>query len=75
MSAGVLIRNYGATNVAPTQKDKPLLSLERRPHLQTHKRSWNERKLVHGSRRSPKPRTTVLARASSNLLLYSVVSQ
>jgi hypothetical protein len=59
---------YGATNVAPTQKDKPLLSSKRRPHFQTHKGPWNEHKLGHVSRWGPKRKTTVLARASSNLL-------
>jgi hypothetical protein len=63
VSAGALVRNCCATNMAPTQKDKPLLSSKRRPHFQTHKRSWNERKLGHASRRVSKPTTTVLARA------------
>jgi hypothetical protein len=48
MGAGILVRNYGAINVAPTRKDKPLLSSKRRPHFQTHKRPWNERKFGHG---------------------------
>jgi hypothetical protein len=68
VSAGTLVRNYGATNLAPTQKDKPLLSSKRRPHFKTRKRSWNEQKFGHGSRGGPKPRTTVLARTSSNIL-------
>jgi hypothetical protein len=42
------MRNYGATNVAPTQEDKPLLSSKRRPHVQTRKRSWKEHELGHG---------------------------
>jgi hypothetical protein len=41
-SAGTLVQNYGATNVAPTQKDKPLLSSKRGTHFQTRKRSWNQ---------------------------------
>jgi hypothetical protein len=55
-------------NVVPTQKDKPLLSSKRRPHFQTHERSWKEYKLGHGSRQGLKPRTGVLVRASSSLL-------
>jgi hypothetical protein len=42
--------------------------------LQTHKWSWNGHKLGHGSRRGYKPRTTVLVRASSNLLDWKPVS-
>jgi hypothetical protein len=68
VSAGALVLSYGATNVAPTQKDRPLLSWMRRPHVETHQRSWNEHKFFHGLRRGPKPRTTVLARVSRNLL-------
>jgi hypothetical protein len=34
----------------------------------TNTRSWNEQKCSYGSRRGPTPRTTVLARPSSNLL-------
>jgi hypothetical protein len=49
-------------------KDQPLLSSKRRPHYRTYKRSSNEQKLVHKSRRGPKSITTLLARASSNLL-------
>jgi hypothetical protein len=70
VSAAKIVLNYGATNVAPTQKDKPLLSSKRRPHLQTQKWSWKEQKLSYDSRRGPKPTTTVLARANSNLLLW-----
>jgi hypothetical protein len=33
VSADTLMRNYSATNVVPTQKDKSLLSSERRPHF------------------------------------------
>jgi hypothetical protein len=49
---------------APTQKDKqtPSSRLRLDPHFQTHKRSWNEHKLVHGSRRdSNQERLTCLA--------------
>jgi hypothetical protein len=49
MSAGTLMQNYDAINVAPTQKEKPLLSSKRRPHFETHWRSWNEHKLGRGS--------------------------
>jgi hypothetical protein len=38
VSAGALVRNNGATNVAPTQK-KNLSS--KNPHFKTHKWSWN----------------------------------
>jgi hypothetical protein len=48
VSACALVLNYGATNVAPTQKDQPLLSSNRRPHFQTHKQSWNEQKFGQG---------------------------
>jgi hypothetical protein len=64
----VCVRNYGATNLVPTQKGQPLLSSKRGPHFQTHKRSWNEHKLGHIFRRGPKQGTTVLARANSNLM-------
>jgi hypothetical protein len=39
-----------------------------RPHFETHKLSWYEQKFYHESQQDPKPRTTVLARASSKLL-------
>jgi hypothetical protein len=68
VSAGTLAHNYGETNVAPTQKEKPLLSSKSRPHFQTHKWSWNEHKLGDGSQWGPKPGTSVLPRVSSNLL-------
>jgi hypothetical protein len=67
-AAWVWVRNYGATNVAPTQKDKHLLSSKTRPHFQTHKWFWKEHKLGHGSEWGSKPSMTVLARASSKLL-------
>jgi hypothetical protein len=35
--AGILVLNYGATSVAPIQKDQFPLSSKRRPHFQTHK--------------------------------------
>jgi hypothetical protein len=69
VSVGTLVLNYSATNVAPTQKDQPLLSSKRRPHFQTHKRSWNEHKLGHKSRQGSKPRETVLARTRNKLLM------
>jgi hypothetical protein len=50
VSVGTLVQNYVATNMAPTQKDKPFLSLKRKPHFQTSKRSWSKHKLLgHGS--------------------------
>jgi hypothetical protein len=73
VSVGTLVLNYGATNVAPTQKDEPLLSSKRRHHFETHKRSWKEQNFGHGSRRGPKPRTVVLAKASSNLMGLELV--
>jgi hypothetical protein len=36
MSVDTLMLNYGATNVASTQKDQPLLSLKRRPNFKLH---------------------------------------
>jgi hypothetical protein len=67
VSAGTLVRNYDATNMAPTQTDNHLSS-KRTSHFQTHKRSWKEHKLGHASWRGPKPSTPLLARTSSNLL-------
>jgi hypothetical protein len=69
LSAGTVVLNYGATNMAPAQKDQPLLSSKRTSYFQTHKSSWNERKFGHESQRDPKPRISALARTSSNLLL------
>jgi hypothetical protein len=68
VSAGTFVLNYGATNMEPTQKGQPLLSSKTGPHLHTYKRPWKEWNSGHGSRRGPKPRTTLLARSSSNLL-------
>jgi hypothetical protein len=42
LDAGRLVLNYGATNVAPTHKDQPLLSSNTRSHFQTHKWSSNK---------------------------------
>jgi hypothetical protein len=56
LSASTLVRNYHATNLAPTQKYQPLLSPKRRPQFQTHKGSWNEHKFGHGYRKGPKPK-------------------
>jgi hypothetical protein len=53
--------------------EQSLLSSKRRPHFQTHKRSWNEHIFVHMCQRDPKPRITVLARASSKLLRCAVL--
>jgi hypothetical protein len=72
LNAGTVVLNYRTANVAPTQKDKPCLSSKRRPDFQTHKWSWNEQKFDRGFRQGSKPRTTVLARASSKLLLCPV---
>jgi hypothetical protein len=66
VSAGKLVLNYGATNMAPTLKDTPLLSSKGRPNLQTHTRSWNEHKLGRGSRRGSKPKTSVLAKTNKS---------
>jgi hypothetical protein len=68
VSAVALVRFYGVTDVEPTQGDKPLLSSKRSQQFQTYKPSWKEQKLDHGSRRSWKPRTIVLARTSCSLL-------
>jgi hypothetical protein len=43
VSADKLVLTYSATNVAPTQKDQPLLLSKRRPHFKTHKWSWKEK--------------------------------
>jgi hypothetical protein len=43
VSAGTLVRNYGATNVAPTQIDQPLLSSKRTPPFP------NKQMLVEGT--------------------------
>jgi hypothetical protein len=48
---------------------RPLLSLKRRPGFKARKWSWKEHIYGHGSRRDPKPRMTVLSKASSKLLL------
>jgi hypothetical protein len=53
-------------NMAPIQKDRPLLTSKRRSHSKTHKWSWKEQRFCHESRRGPKPRMTVLARTNSN---------
>jgi hypothetical protein len=45
VSTGTVVRDFDATNMAPTQKDKSLLSSNGRPQFQEHKRSWNEHKL------------------------------
>jgi hypothetical protein len=48
---------------------RPLLSSKRRTHFETSKWSWKEQKYGRGSRRGPKPRMIVLAKAISKLLL------
>jgi hypothetical protein len=68
ISAGSFVLNYGATNLAPSQKDQSPLSSKRRSHLKTCKWSWNEQKFGHGSQGGSKPRTTLLAKASRNIL-------
>jgi hypothetical protein len=45
---------------------------KRRIHIKTHTWSWNEQKHVQVSGRGQKPKMTVLAKASSKLLQYSV---
>jgi hypothetical protein len=64
---GRCVLNHSATNVAPTQKDQPLLLSKRRPHFQTHKRSWNEQKCGPESRRGPETKKKYSDEASSNL--------
>jgi ribosomal protein L19E len=73
VSAGALVQIYGATNGAPTHKVKPLLSSNRRPKFQMHKRSRNEHKSGHGSRWGSKARMNVQERTSSNLLKWTEV--
>jgi hypothetical protein len=60
-SAGMLLSNYDATNMAPTQKDEPFLLSKRRRHFKTHERSWNKHDLGH-------QKTTMEARTSSKLV-------
>jgi aspartokinase len=47
--------------------DRPLLSLKRRPHFKTRK-SRERINIIHGFQGGQKSRTTVLARATRNLL-------
>jgi hypothetical protein len=58
----LLCNNHGAYS------EKPLLLLKKRSHFQTHKESWIEHKLDHGSQWGTKSRMTVLAKAISSLL-------
>jgi hypothetical protein len=59
---------YGATKVATTQEDQPLLSSNRGHHFQTQ-----EQRFGHVSRRDRKPRMTVFGedKQQSTALLYS----
>jgi hypothetical protein len=65
--AAAWLRAHSCWNTGQ-QMYRLLLSSKRRPCFQTHKWSWKEQEFGHGSRRGPKPNTTVLARTSSNLL-------
>jgi hypothetical protein len=49
VSAGTLVLNHGATNVAHSQTNQTLLSSEMGPHLQTHERSLNGQNFVIGT--------------------------
>jgi hypothetical protein len=51
------------------RKDPQSLSWKRGHGMKTHEGSWREQKYDSGSRRGPKPRMTVLAKASSKFLL------
>jgi hypothetical protein len=73
VSAGTLLRNYGAIKVAPAQNDRPLLSSKRRSHCRTHKRFWNKQKLRLGFRRGSKPKTILLARANIKVLNWTAL--
>jgi hypothetical protein len=42
--AGILMLNYSATNMVPTQKDKNLLLPKERLQFQTYKQSSNQHK-------------------------------
>jgi hypothetical protein len=69
-------RQLGASNHSSLDKEWPvlvrtLLSSKRKPHFKTRK-SWERKKNGHGSQAGPKPRMTVLARASRNLLDWTV---
>jgi hypothetical protein len=48
--------------------------VEDEAHFETQKWSWNEETYGRGSRPDPKPRMTMLAKASRKLLLYSALS-
>jgi hypothetical protein len=49
MSAGTLVLNYGATNVAPTQEDQLLLSLKRMPNFQIRNCLGMNKNLIMGT--------------------------
>jgi hypothetical protein len=58
--------NYGVTNVAPTQKDRPL-PLKKRSPTPKHTCLGENKNLGYGSQWDLKPGMTVLAKTSSNL--------
>jgi hypothetical protein len=58
---------YGATNVAPSLKDRLLPPSKRKPHFANTYMSRMKRNLGQKSRRDLKPRMTMLARTSSSL--------
>jgi hypothetical protein len=55
--------------MAPTLKDQPLLSSKRRPHFNNRRGLGTNINLVMGHGGDPEPTMTVLAKASSKLLL------
>jgi hypothetical protein len=72
---GELMPNFGATYVAPAQRDQHLFSSKRRPHFKKKQRSWNEQKRGHGFRWGPEPKMTVLTKTSNKFLLRSDLTQ
>jgi hypothetical protein len=56
----------GNLQLSPVRLSDPTYRLSGGPIL-----FWNEQKFGHGSRRGPKPRMTVLAKANGKLLLFS----
>jgi hypothetical protein len=69
--AGTLVLNYGAKNMAPTQKNEPLLSSNKRPHIQilVYKRIWNEQKFGNGVPDRARNQEWLCWRVQSRILL------
>jgi hypothetical protein len=63
-----LMNEWEPANSLPSRGGVTSSSLLRGVPISKHVTVWEEQEYGHGSRRSPKPRRTVLARVSSNLL-------